>query len=258
MAWSASEQLFWGAGLFEHAMLFLVLVRWSRWRTFPVLTALTGYEVLASVWLSSSHQFGTKHLYFVSYWTVAGLDYLFQLALMVEIARALFPPSAVWIYGWRSQLAGFSLLGAAIAGLLCGLMSPRGVTGLDSWDERVTLFTSLLVCEVYVAITITANRLKLRWSDHVAALGHGVALWSAAAVIGDVVHALDGWTATFTNSDKARMIIYLGILLYWIYSFRRPEQGNTSGKEEIERMLESYKASVSFTNNDPEGERWSH
>ena len=255
MTWSVSEQLFWGGGLVEHGVLFLVLIRWSRWKTFPVLTALAGYESCASVWLFLTHHFGTTHLYLVSYWALAGLDYLFQLALMVEIAKALFPSNAGWAYGWGGQLAALSLLGASIAGLLCVLLSPPSITGLDLWDERVTLFTSLLICEVYVAITMTANRLKLGWSSHVAALGNGVALWSAAAVSGDVAHAIKGWSASSTIFDQSRMITYLGVILYWIYSLRRPEQGNPFSKADIERILEHYRASAWFNRNDSGAEQ---
>lgn len=255
MTWSAPDQLLWAAGLVEHSILLLALVRGARWRAFPVLTALAGYEVYASLWLLLSNRFGTNHTYFVAYWIVAGLDYLFQLALMVEIARAIFPRTAGWIYGWRGQLAAFSFLGASVAGLLCVLMSPPGVAGLDLWDERINLFTSLLICEVYVSITMTANRLKLQWSDHVAALGHGVALWSAAAVIGDVAHAIDGWRASSTVFDQARMITYLGVLVYWIYSLSRPEQAKTSGKADIEIVLDHYQLSGAMSKSKPGGEQ---
>jgi len=87
MTVSTLDNVLWAAGFTGHAALLIVLIVRRRYRDFPVFTSLIAYQVLVTAELFAVYRYGASALYAVSYWLSVLGDFLFQLALILEIAR---------------------------------------------------------------------------------------------------------------------------------------------------------------------------
>ncbi len=231
------EIALWAAGFVGHLALLAVLLVRSRWRKFPVFTSLIAYQgaVTLALFLISRH--GSEHTYFVAYWSLALGDYCFQVALVFEIARNVLRSVGTWVQDARRAFLLWSAVGTLLAAGLCLTISPPALSGLDLWEVRATLFTSLLTCELFLSISVAANRLGIPWRSHVMALGQGLVAWAAIAVAGDVAHVATGWRKELVLFDQTRMYVYLGTLLLWIVSFWRPEVEPAPPSPEMQEYL---------------------
>lgn len=239
MRFTTIDQVLWVVGLLGHVSLLLVLLRRARWREFPIFTGLIGYQVLVTMILFAIYQYGSPHAYFIAYWQLALGDYCFQVALLVEMARNVFQSARPSVDNARKCFLGFTGACVLLFLGLCIVMSPPGVSGLDLWEMRATLFTSLLTCGLFVSISAGANYLGLPWRSHVIALGQGLAAWSAVAVLGDVVHIATGWHQEFAIFDHVRMYVYIGALVFWTATFWAEERKLAPLSEDVQLYIEA-------------------
>jgi len=168
------ENALWVAGFAGHVALLAVLLIRSRWRKFPVFTLLIAYEAVVTVVLFVISRYGSRHSYFLGYWVLALGDYVFQVALIFEIARDVLRSTGTWIRDARKWFLFWSTMGILIAAGLCLTISPPATKGLDLWEMRATLFTSLMTCELFLSVSAAANRLGLPWQSHVMSLDKGL------------------------------------------------------------------------------------
>ena len=224
MGFTPLEKDFWILGFVGHLLLLLVLLIRRRCFRFPIFTSLIGYQLLISPILFLVSRHGTPHAYFVAYWLCAAGDFGLQLALVAEIAASICRMNGSWIKAARGELWTWATAGMAVAAVACLLIAPPLIAGLDLWDLRTTLFSSLLICQLVLGVSMTANRLRLQRSRHVMSLGQGLALWAAIAVVGDALKVATGWRHEFAIFDQIRMCVYLLDLGFWTFSFCLPER----------------------------------
>jgi len=231
------DNVLWAASFVEHVALLLVLLFRRRWLRFPVFTLLAGYEAFTTATLFLLVLYGSKHTYSLVYWGTDAVDYLFQLGFLLEIGRVVLKPTGTWLRDARGSFLGWLLVGLTLAISAALTMGPQAAKGLDLWEARANVFTTILTLELFLAISMWANRLGLQWRSHVMALGQGLGVWAITAVMGDVGHVVYGWTADFRVFDQVRMCVYLGALLYWTVSFALPEREKAPMSAEMEEYL---------------------
>jgi hypothetical protein len=140
------------------------------------------------------------------------------------MARNVLRPTGTWVQDARTAFLLWSAVGTLIAFGLSLAIAPPEAKGLDLWTARATVFTSLLTCATFLAMSSAANRLGLLWRSRVMALGQGLTAWALFALFGNLVHLAGGWRHGFVYLDHARMFVYLGVLLFWIAAFWSPER----------------------------------
>ena len=198
---------------------------------------MIAYQIGVSLALFLISRYESHHAYFLGYWILALGDYGFQVALVFEIARHVFRSTGTWVRAAGKDVLIWSTTGTLVAAGLCFALSPPAVKGLDLWEFRATLFTSLLTCELFVSVSSAANRLGLRWRSHVMTLGAGLAAWAVIAVVGDVAHFANGWRKDFFIFDQIRMYVYLGVLFFWVVSFWQSEEEQTQAPAELDEFI---------------------
>ena len=223
MTLSTLDNLLWVAGFIGHVTLFLVLLVRSRWRQLPIFTLLIGFQALRTPLLFGVLRHGTRHGYFLAYWITGFADYLFQIALILEIARDVLRPSGRWVVEARRAFLLWGAAGVLVAAALALQIGPPESKGLDLWDVRITVFTSLLTCGLFLAMASAANRLGLSRRSHILALGQGLTAWAFVALLEDFGHVALGWNRQFIVFVHLRMLIYLAVLGYWIAAFWRSD-----------------------------------
>ncbi len=218
------DNVLWAAGFLGHVALLLVLGVRGRWRTFPVFTSVTAYQAAVSLVLFAASRLGGEHAYDVVYWTAAAGSFAFQIALIYEIASIVLRPTGTWVRDARRSFLLWSGTGVLVALGAAGAVTPSASSSLSTWEVRGVLFTSLLTCEVFLAMSAAANRLGLQWRSHVMALGQGLTVWALISLMSDAAHIALGWNRDFAILDYLRMYSYLGALGFWIAAFWLPER----------------------------------
>ena len=227
------------------ALLFILIVR-RQWREFPVLTSDMGFQGLRTILLVLVHAHGSRHAYFLAYWITGFGDYLFQVALIFEIARIVLRPTGRWILDARRAFLTWGAAGFLAAAVFALRMGPPEARGLNLWDVRITVFTSLLTCELFIAVSAAANRLGLQRRSHVIALGQGITIWAFTSLLEDFGRVIYGCNAQFLIFAHIRMFVYLGVLGYWMVAFWRPEQARAPLSAEMSAYLVALHRNVEY------------
>jgi hypothetical protein len=221
---AALDNIFWAAGFLGHLVLLVVLLIRRRVREFPVFTSFIAYVTMRTVVLFLIWRYGSVYAYKLGYWVLSPGDYAFQIAIIFEIGRNVLRPTGTWVQDARMGFLLWSAVGTLIAVCLSLAITPPEAKGFDLWMARVTVFTSLLTCATFLAMSAAANRLGLIWRSHVMALGQGLTVWALFALFGDLVHLAVGWRPDFVLFDRFRMLAYLGAVLFWTIAFWLPER----------------------------------
>ena len=237
MTLSVLDNALWAASLLGHAALLLILFLRKRVREFPVFKFFVASEVFRTVLLFSVLRHGTRHGYFLTYWITGFANYLFQVALILEIGVNVLRPTGRWVLEARRSFLVWGAVGLLVAAILASEIGPSQSKGLDLWDTRITTFTSLMTCGLFLAMVTAANRLGLRWRNQVFAIGQGLFVWAFVSLLGDVGHTALGWNHNFNVFDHIRMFTYLAVLVFWGVTFWLPERERDEISPEIRAYL---------------------
>lgn len=250
---SLLDKALWAASLIGHAALLLVLVWRKRFRTFPVFTLMMAFEVFSTLLLLVVENKGSRHAYFLAYWVTGFADYGFQVALIIEIAREVLRPTGTWVRDARKGFVAWGSVGLILAAAMALQLGPAQSKGFDLWDSRITVFTSLLTCELFIAVATTATRLGLQWRSNVISLSQGLTLWAFIAVVEDLAHAIWGWEREFHGFTYVRMFAYLSVLIYWTVTFWLPERVRAPLSPEMNAYLVALHRRVQYDLNSVDG-----
>ena len=218
------ENVVWALSFLVNACLLLVLVVKQRWREFPFFTAWIAFQVLLTVALFAIYRLGSAKLYSAVYWSTGILDFLLQICVVTEIARIVLRSRGTWIHDSRKRFIFFAVLGTLFAAVATFIMHPSAHTSIEVWEMRADLFTSLMFCEVFLAMMGSANRLRLQWDTHVMGLGEGLLAWGGIAVIIDALHTFLGRYRWYALLEDFRGVVWIAAGVYWILIFWRPQK----------------------------------
>ncbi len=234
---SFAAALLWAASFMLDAALLFVLVHKKRYRLVPWFTGLIAYYIFYSLVCFLAIRAGFRQLYREVYWSGAFLDFLLQTAVVLEIGAIVLRRSGRWVEGAKGRLAAAAAAAPAIALLMTIMMKPAAETRLDAWDARVSLFTTVFICLLFTAIMAASQQLGLAWRSHVMREGYGLTIWVLVAFFTDTLHAYWRTAESFTALEHIRMIVYLGVLSYWILAFWISEQTQSDlPSDMLERM----------------------
>ena len=214
---SSLDDILWAASFLGHAALCLVLLMRGRWRGFPMFTAYAAFHTALPIVLFLVQ--ASRVWYAYLYWSAEVVDFGMQIGLVFEMARIVLRPTGTWLQDAKKQFFLWGSVGVAIAALLAWGVSPPGLKGLEAWQVRGSLFTSLVTCELVMVMALSATRLGLGWRSHVMALGQGLAVWSIVAVAVDGVQSFVGAAQQFATLDHLRILVYCAVLVYWMVQF---------------------------------------
>ncbi len=237
MTLSTLDQVLWAASLVGHAALASVLVVRKRWKEFPVFTSFVVYEAFTTLLLFAVLHKASGHAYFLAYWITGFGNYLYQVAVIYEIARDVLRPTGRWVREAQRSFFLWGGLGLVVAAVLALQLGPSQSKGLDVWDARLQVFTSMLTCELFLAMSTAANRLGLQRRSYVVALGLGITVWACVALIQDFAHAALGWNRNLVGLAHFEQVVYLLVLIYWIVTFSLPEKGRAPLSPEMREYL---------------------
>jgi hypothetical protein len=243
---SSLDNALWAASLLGDLALVLILVLRGKIRHLPVFFSFIAFSAARTILLFLVYRFGSNHQYFLAYWITGAADYLFQIGLIVEIARNVLRPTGRWVLEAGRSFLNWSSLGLIVAAVMAFELGPSQSKGLDLWDTRITVFTALMTCGLFLAMMTAANRLGLRWRSQVYAVGQGLFIWSSIALLGDVAHTALGWSREFIVFDHVQMFAYLVVVVFWGVTFWLPEKARAELSPEIRAYLVAAAGRVAY------------
>ena len=220
---SLMAKALWAAGFILNAALLFVLLYKRRYRIVPWFTGWIGFHSLFTIIMFVAYRFGSKHVYANLYWSEDFLDFLLQVAVVLEIARYILKRSGRWVEGARLRLALMGSTAPLVAFGMAWFMKPAAETRLDAWEARTSLFTTILVCLLFSAVVIASQQLGLGLRSHAMRESYGLIAWSLMAFVTDTLHAYWRTMGHFTLLENVRIGVFQAALIYWIVAFWRPE-----------------------------------
>jgi hypothetical protein len=223
MHYTPLVMLYWALGSAVSFALFLALTLRGRWRQFPVLTAWFAFLTVRAILLFAAYLDGST-LWYTRIW-MAGLsiDFVLQLWIVLEIARIVLRPTGTWVRDARGYFFAAGLTGIAVAAFLTWYVSPMAASPRRVWEIRSNLFTSLVICELFVVMSMTANRLGLGWRNHVMAVGQTLTVWSAVMVIKTAIQSFPATQHFYGQLDQIRQVTYAVTTCWLILQLWRDE-----------------------------------
>jgi hypothetical protein len=237
------DKFLWAASFVGNVALFMVLIVRHRWRRFPVITAYMGFQSIITCLSFEIYRYGSQRLYTDVYWTADILDFFFQLGLMFEIARVVLKPLGAWVRGARWIFITLAAIVIPLATVLVLLVKPPATSFLEQWEIRSQLFTSMLICELFLVVMIASNHLGLVWRNHVMGLGQGLSAFALVALFVDAAHCIVPFRY-YTNLEHVRIASYLVALIFWMFTFWRQEPQRKELTPEMQAFLSSLHRSV--------------
>ncbi|HTV08679.1 MAG TPA: hypothetical protein VMD97_06525 [Candidatus Aquilonibacter sp.] len=239
------DSLFWLLGLVGHLALLFVLLFRRRARRFPLFTAFVFCSVLSTVVLYLIYPSGSRraypYAYFYTYWGFVALNLVLQLGVVYEVASCVFRPLGGWAVDVRRRLIGLILLSVCVAIALAWLSSPRAYEWREALVMRGSLFSAALFAELFVGMTAHSVTAGLPWKTHAARIIQGLGIYSIFCIVVEAANSYfglaNGTTASMTMT-RARMLLYLLCLAYWIMTLWRPEPKPEHPPDGIQSDLE--------------------
>jgi hypothetical protein len=105
---------------------------------------------------------------------------------------------------------------------------------------RGSLFSAALFAEVFVGMTALSVTAGLPWRTHAARIAQGFGIYSIFCIVveaGNSYFGLANGTTASMTMTRARMMLYLFCLVYWIVTLWRAEPQRERLPDEIESYL---------------------
>lgn len=231
--------ILWAAGFVEHAGLLFVLIARKRWKTFPIFTALIGFNAFRTILLFLLYKYGSLHRYWVVYSVASIIDLFLQLGIIFELARVVLKPTGTWVRDARQIFLICGVTGAAVAAAIAYFIHPTSDSLLDFWVEKGNLFSAMLTLELFASMLFTSTQLGLLGSSHVMRLGQGWAIWAIADLIAEGAYSHFGPEWHHGVIDGVRILSYQLVTIYWIITLWRSEPERRTLSPEMQAYLES-------------------
>lgn len=219
MLLSGLDLFLWAAGFGVHLLLLFVLLFRDRFRRFPLFSSLILLNLIRSVTLYFVRNYGTKSVYFYTFWSLGAVDTCVQLSVVYEMYSKTFRPLGVWAPDVRGRFMSIVATAIAIASALTWLAAPRASQWMQVAVIRGNFFSSLCLCELFVAMIALSVQSGLPWKTHVARISQGLGVYSAVDVVIEVGHSYFGVGNNghdYATLSHFRMGAYLLCVCYWI------------------------------------------
>lgn len=249
MQLNGTDLFFWASGLLGHIALLFVLFGRRRAAMFPFFTTLITLNIVKSVVLFLVAHFESKHSYRVAYTSFASVDLVLQLCVVYELASHVFRPMGRWAPDIRKSFFILLVISVVLAAGLTCLPTVPAKTWLGAVLNRGNLFSSALLCELFVGMIALSVTVNLPWKTHVARISQGLGSYSLLGLITEAGHSTFGMERSSriaSDLTTVRLMTYLACLAYWIVTLWAEAPAPKELPEEMRRQLFTLQIIVEY------------
>lgn len=244
MKFAVLDNVLWALSFAATVVLLAVLLLRGRWRQFPVFTAWMAFQTVYNIAMFVLYVRDDRSWYIHVYWASLWLDFVLQACIVIELARIVLRPTETWVRDARRLFIAAGIGGAAVAAILTWWISPPN-GAFTIWNLRADLFTSLVICELFVAMSITANHLGLGWRNHVMAIGQGLTAWAGIATVSSALQSYFG-THHYAVIDHLRIFAWIGAMAWISVQLWRPEPERLPLSEDLQKYILALHRKVEY------------
>lgn len=240
MQLNSIDLFFWAAGLLGHIALLVVLFGRRRAAVFPFFTALIVSNIVRTVVLVLVAHFESKQSYRIIYTSFASVDLLLQLCVVYELASQVFRPTGRWAPDAQKGILVMSAVSVVIAAGLAFLPSVSAKAWLASVLNRGNLFSSALLCELFVCMIALSVTVRLPWKTHVARIAQGLGFYSLLGLLTEAglsVFGMERGAPIASALTFVRFGTYLVCLAYWLITLWLEAPAPRELPEEMRKQL---------------------
>jgi hypothetical protein len=246
---SGLDLFFWVASLAGNLTLLAVLLLRKRATAFPLFTSLIAMYVGRTIILFFVYRYGSKDDYFYTYWSLAFVDVVLQLAVVYEIASHVFRPTGKWAEDLRWSFVWLLSLSAVVGLALTWLAAPETKTLHQAIAIRGNFFSSVLLSELFVGITAMSVTMGLPWKTHVARIAQGLGTYSIIGFGIEGLHSYFGLSQGmqgYTVLSHFRIAAYLVCVGYWIVTLAQEAPEPRDMPVQMQRQMLLLQRRVAF------------
>ena len=206
-------------------------------------------NICRSIALFAIFRHGDKTAYLYVYIGFAIVDFILQLCVTYELASRVFCPTGSWARDVRKPFMMLVVVSVVIAAILACMPTPPEKTLLKVLLDRTNLFTSALLCELFVGMIKCSATARLPWNTHTARIAQGLGFYSLLGIVIAGGYAILGETRTSALSEDLtliRLTAYLVCVVYWIVMLWQDAPAAKELPEEMRRQLFSIASSVEY------------
>jgi len=241
--------LFWAISFLENCALLAVLIGRRRASALPVFTTLIATNTFRTIVLYLTLHYSTSERYFYTYWTLAILDTILQLALAYELTSHVFQPAGAWAPDVRKSIVTMVCASLFIAAGLTWLASPPASKLRTAIVIRGDFFSSALMSELFVVMIALSVSFGLPWRTHVARVAQGYGTFALIGLLTDGARGYLGgdWFEFFSHLQIGTYLVCLG---YWIVTLaiEEPEPRRMPERLHHELRLLQQRAALILSN----------
>jgi hypothetical protein len=193
------DWILWAAGFVGVVILLAALFKKGAAKVFPWFTAWCFYQFFLYSVLFLIHWKCTYRTYFWAYWDSRLFEVILVLAVIWQMALALFRPRGAWSHGTNQLVYAGGVLAILVAILLTWMGEPQTPAPLFRWCIRLNLFSAVLSTELAGAVVVVALLLGGVWKRWVTGLAVGMVLWFPISFVVEIAHTYFG-TTVFTRT----------------------------------------------------------
>jgi hypothetical protein len=216
------DLLLWLAGFISHIALFSVIWIRRHAHKFPVFTGLIALNIVRTVLLFVIERRRRPELYFYSFWFLAAVDALLQLGIVYEVASQVFRPLGKWARDIRKRLVIWVAASTAVALLLTAIPKPPSRFWIQVVILKGSFLCAALMSELFVGMIALSAIAGLAWPPLTVKVAKGLGVYSLTTLLFETANTclgLAGQGTVYSLLARVRILLYLGCVAYWIYSF---------------------------------------
>lgn len=227
----------WCAGFVTLAAVVGLLIYRCVWRTLP-------FFFLYSVWtlFGSAGSYSIRHFipsaYFTTYLIEAGVDFVLQFCVLVELAWSVFRPL-------RASLprATVFVLGVLVAACGAAIWPFTDSTAFahfpPQWHLLVRLQQAVSILRVVFFLVLAgfSQLLSIGWRDRELQVATGLGFYSVVSLISTMLHTHQAPGVQYRRLDQLVVASYVCSLLYWVYSFAQKEAQRREFSPQMQSLL---------------------
>ncbi len=243
------ELFYWAAGLLAHFTLLFVLWARHRARSFPFFTTLITANIVRTLTLYAVFHHGTKNAYLVTYTVFAMFDFALQVCVTYELASHVFRPTGTWAPDVRPGFIILSVFSVIIASAIACMPTPQEKTILKVLLDRMNLFSSALLCVLFVGMIRFSVTARLPWKTHVARIAQALGFYSLLGLLITAGYAITGEVRTSALAQQltlVRLTTYLLCVGYWIVMLWRDAPAPKEVPEKMRIQLFTLQSRVEY------------
>lgn len=236
MQLTALDKVLWACAFLSSVAVLVILLWRGQRRRFPVFTSWIAFSAGNSILAYAVYRlYGLgSHLYAQLYWHSLWPIFVLQVGTIAELARAVLRRNGKWVGDARRLLLFAAFGGVLVSALLSvWIVPPRGVYA--AWELRGDLFTSLVLCELLVSVSLIANRLSLAWEGNTLAIAEALTGWNVVSLVVNGVESYLG-SRFFKEIDHFQTYAWIGAMIWIAMEFGLPNANveSTAGQAPAE------------------------